>query len=59
MGPSSFILLPCAACSTDVQRIKLDGPRGGGRKDPVAYFYNNMVDRIKLRIQGLDEVQTP
>ena len=35
MGPSSLNLSPCA----DVERLKLDGPRGGVENNPVAHFY--------------------
>ena len=58
MGPPSFILSPCVACCTDVERIKLDGPGGGGATS-TGDFLVNMFNRIKLRIQGLDTVQTP
>ena len=30
-----------------------------GEKPPVAYFLGNMFNRIGLRIQGLDKVQSP
>ena len=46
----------------DVRLLSQRAPWGGGgerKESPVAYFLYYMLDRIKLRIQGLDEVQTP
>ena len=38
---------------------KCPPPLPPARRRLTAYFYYNMLDRIGLRIRGLDEVQTP
>ena len=52
MGPSSFILSPCA----DVERIKLDGPAGGGVAQKTLWRTSTILCRYHVvRIRGCIE----